>query len=179
VENSKSFPSNCGNPAGISTIATILAFPQYQVHMEGFTKMLHEEALNFNQFIVTTHYRSWRDRYKYARGAYSNIQLIELMPWSLSRGIRHTKTKIIVDDLVEKCNEDEFDRQAVTSQAGIILESLLDFLTMKYRCKLPRKSEPDYTLAELMNGLDKKLRSMLKIEKYNGNGLNIKSIWSL
>ena len=34
---------------------------------------------------------------------------------------------------------------------------------------MPRKTETDYTLAELLNGLDKKLKSSLKIEKYKGD----------
>jgi energy-coupling factor transporter ATP-binding protein EcfA2 len=141
-----------------------------QVHIERFMRMISDEVSEFNQVILTTHYRPWRDRYRYARGASAEIQLIELLPWSFSRGIRHTKTKIIVDDLIEKCSEVILDRQSVASKAGVILESLLDFLTFRYRCLMPRKTETDYTLAELLNGLDKKLKLLLKIEKYKDDG---------
>ncbi len=144
-----------------------------QVHMERFSKMLIEEASHFNQVIITTHYRAWRDRYRYGKGPSSNIQLIELLPWSISKGIRHTKTRIIVDELVEKLTEDLFNRQTVASQAGILLESLLDFLTKMYQCKLPIKPAPFYTLGEFLNGLNTKLRKSLKIEKSNGNSIDL------
>jgi hypothetical protein len=151
-----------------------------QVHIERFMRMISDEVSEFNQVIITTHYRPWRDRYRYARGPSANIQLIELLPWSFSKGIRHTKTKIIVDDLIEKLSEEVLDRVAVASKAGIMLESLLDFITLRYRCLMPRKTEPDYTLAELLNGLDKKLKSLLKIEKYKDDGskydINLESL---
>jgi len=67
-----------------------------QAHMERFMNLLHDEAENFNQLVITTHYRPWRDRYRYARGPAASIQLIELLHWSLPRGIRHTKTKLSV-----------------------------------------------------------------------------------
>ncbi len=144
-----------------------------QVHMERFNKMLIEEALHFNQVIITTHYRAWRDRYRYGRGPSANIQLIELLPWSVSKGICHTKTRIIVDELVEKLSSYPFNRQAVASQAGILLESLLDFLTKIYRCNLPRNPEPFYILGELLNGLNTKLRKSLKIEKSSGHNIDL------
>ena len=47
-----------------------------QAHMERFMNLLHDEAANFNQLIITTHYRPWRDRYRYAKGPAANVQLI-------------------------------------------------------------------------------------------------------
>jgi hypothetical protein len=95
------------------------------------------------------------------------------MPWSISKGISHTKTRIIVDELVDKLAEDIFNRQAVASQAGILLESLLDYLTKMYQCRLPRKPDPFYTLGELLNGWNTKLRKSLEIEKSNGNSIDL------
>ena len=37
-------------------------------HLDRFMNLLHAEVGNFNQVIVTTHYRPWRDRYRWARG---------------------------------------------------------------------------------------------------------------
>jgi len=144
-----------------------------QVHMERFGKMLIEETAHFNQVIITTHYRAWRDRYRYAKGPSSNIQLIELLPWSFSKGISHTRTQIIVEELLKKLAEEVFNRQAVASQAGILLESLLDFLSRIYRCRLPRNPEPFYTLGELLNGVNSNLKRSLKVEKPNNNFIEL------
>jgi energy-coupling factor transporter ATP-binding protein EcfA2 len=133
-----------------------------QAHMERFMKLLHDEAPNFNQLIITTHYRPWRDRYRYARGPIGNIQLIELLHWSLPRGIRHTKTKLSVEELDEYTQQEPLDRQIVSSKAGILLESLLDHLALIYECRLPRKPEPFYTLGELTDCIEKRLRQALK-----------------
>ena len=135
------------------------------IHLERFIQMLHGEASNFNQVIITTHYRSWRDRYRFARGPSGNVQLIELLHWSLSRGIRHTKTKLSVDELHDWLRSDPFERQIVASKAGILLESLLDHIALRYRCKLPRQAEPNYTLGDLVSSIDSKLSKALKIKK--------------
>ena len=133
-----------------------------QAHMERFMNMLHDEVSNFNQLIITTHYRPWRDRYRYARGPVGNIQLIELLHWSLPRGIRHTKTTLSVEELNGYTQQEPLDRQIVSSKAGVLLESLLDHLALIYECKLPRKPEPFYTLGELIDCIGKRLRPALK-----------------
>ncbi len=135
------------------------------IHLERFIQMLHDEASSFNQVIITTHYRSWRDRYRFARGPSGNVQLIELLHWSLSRGIQHTKTKLSVDELHDWMRSNPLERQIVASKAGILLESLLDHIALRYRCKLPRQAEPNYTLGDLVSSIDSKLSKALKIKK--------------
>ena len=63
-----------------------------------------------------------------------------------------------------------FDRQAGASKAGIILESLLDFITLKFRCQLPRNARNEYTLGDLAGGVDKTLAKVLRCLKPNGTG---------
>ncbi|MGE5344216.1 MAG: AAA family ATPase [Candidatus Omnitrophota bacterium] len=62
-------------------------------HMERFGNMLFEQADQFNQIIITTHYRSWYDRYKSMRDLSPNIQLIELRDWSMARGIQYSSQR--------------------------------------------------------------------------------------
>jgi len=62
-----------------------------QVHTERFSKILAEEAAHFNQVIITSHSRIWRDKYKSSENSGFDIQLIELQPWSISGGISLTK----------------------------------------------------------------------------------------
>jgi energy-coupling factor transporter ATP-binding protein EcfA2 len=144
-----------------------------QAHMNRFMNLLHDESVNFNQLIIATHYRPWRDRYRYARGPAGNIQLIELLHWSLPRGIRHTKTKLSVEELQHHTQQEPLDRQIVSSKAGILLESLLDHLALMYECKISRKAEPYYTLGELTDCIGRRLRTALKSEFIADDGSSI------
>lgn len=131
-------------------------------HMERFMALLIDEAPNFNQLIVATHYRPWLEQFRHARGPSAQVQLIQLSPWSLASGIRPAGAKLAVDELRAVVNATPFDRQVVASKAGIILESLLDQLALLYECKVARKPTPTYTLGELLACFGKKLRPALK-----------------
>jgi energy-coupling factor transporter ATP-binding protein EcfA2 len=144
-----------------------------QAHMERFMNLLHDESGNFNQLIITTHYRPWRDRYRYARGPTGNIDLIELLHWSLPRGIRHAKTRLSIDELQGFMRQEPLDRQVVSSKAGILLESLLDHIALLYECKVARKTDPQYTLGELTDSIGKRLRKALKSQFISADGSSI------
>lgn len=141
-----------------------------QAHMTRFINMLHGEADNINQLIITTHYRPWKDRYKYYGGPTANVQLIELLHWSHPRGIRHTKAKLSVEELEEYLQEAKYDRQTVANKAGVLLEGLIDHIALRYNCRIPRKAEPDYTLGELLSSIESKLRKALTVQKKQTDG---------
>lgn len=134
-------------------------------HLARFMKILHEEASHYNQFFVTTHYRPWRDLYRWARGPTANTQLIELGPWTLERGLNVGEFKSAISELRDILKKEPFDRQIAASKAGIILESLLDFLTVKFRCRVPRNTRNEYTLGELAQGIDSRLGKELRSRK--------------
>jgi recombinational DNA repair ATPase RecF len=137
------------------------------VHMERFIRMLHEEAEHFSQIVITTHYRGWRDRYKFGQSPSGAVHLLELLSWSHSKGVRHSKTKLVIDDLRHWVQQEPLERQVVASKSGILLEGLLDQLALRYRCKLPRQPEPHYTLGDLIGAFEKELRKKLRVEKFN------------
>ncbi|RJQ85045.1 MAG: hypothetical protein C4519_03845 [Desulfobacteraceae bacterium] len=130
-------------------------------HLDRFMTLLHAEAGNFNQVIVTTHYRPWRDRYRWAKGPTANIQVIELGPWTLKNGLQLGYFMTALEELKAAFTQPVWDRQAVASKAGIVLESMLDFLTLKYRCSVPRNARNEYTLGDLAIGIDAKLSKTL------------------
>lgn len=138
-------------------------------HLGRILELLHDEAKNVGHLVVMTHYRAWRDRYKYARGPASHSQLIELLPWTASRGIRHTRTAPSVDELRENLFKEPLDRIGVAGRAGILLEALLDDLTLRYRCRLPRATDINYTLGELFGGIDSKLAKAMRVMKPAGD----------
>ncbi len=122
-------------------------------HADRFFRMLQDEVPHFDQIIVTTHYRPWRERHRHVSSA--TVQLIELGPWSLSRGIWPAKTKPKLDEIASLLAGGHFDRQALASKAGILLEELLDFVCLRFGCRVPRKAEPAYTLGELASAVGK------------------------
>ena len=133
--------------------------------LDRFMSLLHQEARDFSQFIVTTHYRPWRDRYRWAKGPTANTQLIELGPWTLQNGLHVGEFRGAIEELRSALKQGQFDRQAAASKAGIILESLLDFLTLKYRCRVPRNARNEYTLGDLAQGIDSRLGKELRSRK--------------
>ena len=91
--------------------------------------MLMEEDVNFAQLIITTHYRPLRDKFRYVRQPTNHVQLIELKPWNFIQGIKAGKTLTYVEDLREQLQQPVFQRESIAAQAGILFESLLEFIT--------------------------------------------------
>jgi len=139
-------------------------------HMDRFMNMLIDEADNFTQVIIATHYRPWLEKFRHARGHTAKAHIIHLSPWSLTSGIRSGHAKLAVQELRDIAAAVPFDRQVAASKTGIFLESLLDQLALLYECKVPRKPEPIYTIGELLDSFGKKLLSGLKSELHiDGN----------
>ncbi len=139
-----------------------------QQHLQQTINMLMEDADNFAQMIITTHYRPLRDKFRFARQPATPVQLIELKPWDFLQGIKAGKTLTYVEDLRQQLQQPDFRREAIAAQAGILFESLLEFITKTYRCKVPHLIEPRFTFGELASAPNKKLKQALKIIKQQG-----------
>jgi energy-coupling factor transporter ATP-binding protein EcfA2 len=131
-----------------------------QDHIQRFIEMIHDEVKL--PMLITTHYRPWRERYRYAKGPVGNVQLIELLSWSKAKGIRHTKTKLEIDELKDLLQKEPIDCQVVAAKSGVLLEAALREISILYRCKLPLDAEGKHTLGEYLNGLDAKLRKLMQ-----------------
>lgn len=134
------------------------------VHLDRFIDFIDDESANFGHVVMTTHYRPWRDRFRFHQAARSNLHFIELKEWALSRGLLHDQTKTTLDELRDALDPMKFDRQIVASKAGIFLERIYDFLTIKYQAKLPRKTAGDYTLGEFGGAFQSKHLKQLEVE---------------
>ena len=98
-----------------------------------------------------------------------SVQLLELHRWSLSRGVTVSGTKLAVEELENTLATSPLDRQAVASQAGILLEAILDRLSIQYQRRLPRNRDSEWTLGDLLNGCAK-LFKVLRVEKMVARG---------
>lgn len=123
-------------------------------HINRIAQLITDESKHFAHVIVTTHQRLWRDIYRYHRAAGKTAQMIDLQRWTLSKGISSYKTQLAVDELIASLVAAPFDRQVTASKAGVLLESILDHLSLQYRCRVARSHNGAYTLGELLDGTE-------------------------
>lgn len=133
-------------------------------HLDRFIDLLHDIGREFAHVLITTHYRPWRDRYRFHRAPANDVHFVELRNWSIETGMRLQQGRNQIQELREALDGATFDRQIVAGKAGIILENLLDYLSVTYACRMRRKPGEDYTLGELLDGTSK-LSKHLKVEK--------------
>ena len=138
-------------------------------HLKRIIELIDEESDHFEHVILTTHYRPWRDQYRYHSVANQKLSFVELRFWSLANGINVHTNKLAIEDLESALLPENFDRQISAQRAGILLESLLNTLSVKYGTKVPNKRPPDYTLGELLSSLTK-LSKHIKVERYDKDG---------
>lgn len=143
-------------------------------HLTRIVQLLADECPHFCQTIVTTHFRQWRDRYRMQSGPGISAQLLELHRWSLNKGIGLSTTKLAVDDLSDELKKAPLPRQEVSSQAGIMLEGLLDRLAEVYELRLPFRRSGQYTLGELLNGSNRLFKA-LAVSKDGGAGFALET----
>jgi hypothetical protein len=138
-------------------------------HVERIIGMIYEVSSGFQHTIVTTHYRPWREKYRWGwLKPGQPCQFVELSGWAIGNGIRLISSLPEVDRLRTLLEESPTDLQAVCSKAGVILEAALDYLTMKYECAVPRRHGTAYTLGDLLPAINNKLREALKVEMRDG-----------
>ncbi len=133
-------------------------------HFTRILDLLVSECDGFNQMIITTHNRQWRDRYASQQIPQDKTSFVELQSWTRGGGIRAGKTRVNVETLLEHLEISPFDRQIVASKAGVLAETLFDWLTQVYECPLPRRRGGNYTLGDLCNGV-KRLSKQLVIRR--------------
>jgi hypothetical protein len=133
------------------------------VHLDRIVDLLAEEAEFFDQLILATHYRRWRDKYKFGTGT-NRVEVIELAGWSHAVGIRAGRGLPAVQELEGKLAMVPLDRQGVASLAGVLLEAVLDHLSLLYRCTMPRSATNEYELKALLDGTTK-LAKQLVVER--------------
>ncbi|MEE4376221.1 MAG: hypothetical protein V2J55_01740, partial [Candidatus Competibacteraceae bacterium] len=133
-------------------------------HVERLIGLLYEEAKKFRQCLITTHYRPWREKFRWGKLKVGECQFVELDKWAYTSGIKLRNSIPEIVRLKTLLEDPSPDPQVVCAKAGVILESGLDFLTTLYECKLPKRANGLYTLGELLSAIDKKLKTALRVE---------------
>jgi energy-coupling factor transporter ATP-binding protein EcfA2 len=133
-------------------------------HVERLIGTISEEAKNFRHCIITTHYRPWKEKYQWGWLKNGQCQFVELGAWSKTSGLQTVRSLAEVERLADLLKQTPPDSQAACGKAGVVLEAILDFLTLTYQCRVPRKPGDRLTLGELLPGISKKLRGALRVE---------------
>ncbi|HEC26234.1 MAG TPA: hypothetical protein ENI67_02350, partial [Gammaproteobacteria bacterium] len=120
-----------------------------QQHLKRTLGMLLEEADIFSQIVITTHYRPLRNRFIRSRTGSSKVDLLDLKPWTLDKGIRPVTPKLAIDELEALLDDDDVPRSQIAMDAGMLLENMLDHISLHYGLRMTRRPEPLYTLNEL------------------------------
>ncbi|MBI3653360.1 MAG: AAA family ATPase [Acidobacteria bacterium] len=134
-------------------------------HIDRIIDLLTDESDSFNQIIITTHSRRWLDKYRNSDKPKNKTYVLELLRWQRMTGICAMESKLEVAELREKLNPfQKLDRQAVCSQAGVLLERALDHLAKLYGCRMARNRDNAYTLKPLCDAT-KELFKKIKIKR--------------
>ena len=139
-------------------------------HVERLIEMLHSEVVKFRHCVITTHYRPWKEKLRWGWLQNGQCHFVELTKWTTVSGLQLIRSLPDLERLRKLLDETPPDPQLVCSKAGVILEAALDFLTLLYECRVPRRLDGRYTLGDLLPALNDNLRKSLKVEVLTGSG---------
>ena len=135
-------------------------------HVERIISMLYDVLQKFRHSIITTHYRPWREKFRWGMlKPDQTCHFVELDKWTLDKGISVSGSMIPeISRLKVLLSDPNPDIQVITSKAGVILEALLDFITLQYGCAVPRRQSNVHVLSDFLGAVNGKLLAALKAE---------------
>jgi hypothetical protein len=139
-------------------------------HVDRLITLLYDESQQFLHCVLTTHYRPWKEKYRWGHMRPPFCQYVELKNWSPGKGVSHGKgAPMPVAELGKLLADETPSPQLLCASAGVVLEATCDYLTAHYECSVPRrKGKP--TLGDLLPSIDKKLKNVLKVESRQTDG---------
>jgi hypothetical protein len=144
-------------------------------HVDRVINMLYDEASKFRHCLITTHYGPWRHKYRWGWLKNGQCHFVELNRWSIYKGVSHSKSVPEAERLRDLLAAPSPDLQAIAAKSGVILEAVLDFLTQLYECNVPRRSGGIYTLNDLLQAVDAKLKKALRVEHKQEDAVGVVS----
>ena len=133
-------------------------------HVDMLIEMLYTEVAKFRHCIITTHYRPWKQKFRWGWLQNGQCHFVELTKWTPKDGIKVINSIPDLERLRQLLGETAPDPQLISAKSGVILEAALDFLTQLYQCQVPRRPDNAFTLGDLLPAVNKKLRAALIVE---------------
>ncbi len=133
-------------------------------HVERLIDLLIEECQDFRHCLIATHYLPWRNKHRWRMLRDGKCQFIELGKWTRDSGVSQIGSLDHIDQLQHLLAQTAPDAQSICGKAGTVLEALLKFVATTYSLRLPYRTDAQYTLGELLDAIDGKLRKALRAE---------------
>jgi len=133
-------------------------------HVERLIDLLIEECQGFRHCLIATHYRPWRNKHRWRMLRDGKCQFVELGAWTRDKGVAQIGSLDHVDQLRHLLAQAAPDAQLICAKAGTVLEALLKFIAITYGLRLPYRTDAQYTLGELIDAIDSKLRRALRVD---------------
>lgn len=133
-------------------------------HVERLIDLLIEECQGFRHCLIATHYLPWRNKHRWRMLRDGKCQFIELGKWTRDNGVSQIGSLDHIDQLHDLLTQAAPDAQSICGKAGTVLEALLKFFAITYGLRLPYRTDAQYTLGELLDAIDGKLRKALRVE---------------
>lgn len=133
-------------------------------HVERLIDLLIDECQGFRHCLIATHYLPWRNKHRWRMLRDGKCQFIELGKWARDGGVSQVGSLDHIDQLRHLLTQAAPDAQSICGKAGTVLEALLKFVAITYGLRLPYRTDAQYTLGELLDAMDGKLRKALRAE---------------
>jgi AAA domain len=139
-------------------------------HVDRLIEMLYDESDRFKHTIVTTHYRPWKEKFRWGWLRNSQVELIELRNWNPMEGINlGCLSQAPLIELRNHLALNPKSEQAICASAGVLLEAVCDYLTLLYECSVPRR-KGKFNLGDLLPNINGKLKDALRVEIKQDDG---------
>ena len=140
-------------------------------HVDRLIEMLYVESKKFKHTLITTHYQPWREKFRWGWLANGQCEMLELGVWDAKTGIASAKlSQAPLIDLRQHLTASPPSIQSACATAGVLLEAICDYLTVRYECDVPRK-KGRLTLGDLLPKVcEKKLVAALRVEVKGEDG---------
>lgn len=134
-------------------------------HVDRLIEMLYDESKKFKHTLITTHYQPWREKFRWGWLKNGQCEMMELGVWDSKTGIATAKlSQGPLIELRQHLAANPPLLQSACATAGVLLEAMCDFLTVRYECDVPRK-KGRLTLGDLLPKVcEKKLVAALRVE---------------
>ena len=140
-------------------------------HVDRLIEMLYVESKKFKHTLITTHYQPWREKFRWGWLKNGQCEMMELGVWDPKTGIASARlSQAPLIDLRQHLIASPPSIQSACATAGVLLEAICDYLTVRYECDVPRK-KGRLTLGDLLPKVcEKKLLAALRVEVKGADG---------
>lgn len=140
-------------------------------HVDRLIGMLYEEARKFKHTILTTHYRPWREKFRWGWLKNNQCEFIELGAWTPADGIVSAQNSLSpLAELRAHLGATPPSLQPACAAAGVILERACDFLANLYELDVPYRNG-GLTLGDLLPRVaEKRMAAALRVEVRQPDG---------